>query len=574
MSSFVNENAIVMTTHDFGKAEPIQPIDKVFLELRRLPFACLSPASYPNTPFVPVARQHSSPRFKTFKENAHIEKLLEKYQTWIGFYQTQAYAAIPFELRYSSFNADSSIPHPIFAIVLNFTTAADYNPTPAVIAPYLDLPDPDAPCISWSLDAPPAAGASWSSSSSAATAAAAAASAAASVSSSSSQRFATAGNTSGDVLALGASKADASAGAGKKKKAAGKSGKTKKTGTGKKGKSKVAEIGAGPPTSSSTPSSSSSSSSATATAAAAQDEDNEDNNDEEEDDTVAATAGNSFNRNTSMNGGNTTAATNTTLSNNTPTATPTTNSSSNSSNNNKRTLTIAGSIDDLANDSRICKLEVLLKPRQPTPADFNITVEFSVSGSKGYSGVLAPLRVEFIDLFSPVTLPNKLRHLPAQSVLSQLFELMWKDIESQRSSDPLPGSGLASVKRLRAGAAVRDAVLASTLARFVVEADPWAESGGSFTNSNSNNNNVSGNGKAGASLPASAASSSSSLAAQSAGAAGEGDAPVVRVFIFIPPKYHVLLRVHCQQDSTLVEVVTDHWKLLPYIDSALNSMFV
>ena len=43
------------------------------------------------------------------------------------------------------------------------------------------------------------------------------------------------------------------------------------------------------------------------------------------------------------------------------------------------------------------------------------------------------------------------------------------------------------------------------------------------------------------------------------------------VFIFLPPKYHILMKFCCHTTSTAISIATDNWKLLSLINSFLHA---
>jgi hypothetical protein len=44
----------------------------------------------------------------------------------------------------------------------------------------------------------------------------------------------------------------------------------------------------------------------------------------------------------------------------------------------------------------------------------------------------------------------------------------------------------------------------------------------------------------------------------------------IRVMIFLPPQHHLLLKATMQLDSTLIQIRTDFWRVLPYVDPLLD----
>ena len=43
------------------------------------------------------------------------------------------------------------------------------------------------------------------------------------------------------------------------------------------------------------------------------------------------------------------------------------------------------------------------------------------------------------------------------------------------------------------------------------------------------------------------------------------------IFIFLPPKYHILMKFCCHTTSTAISIATDNWKLLSLINSFLHA---
>jgi AP-5 complex subunit beta-1 len=50
------------------------------------------------------------------------------------------------------------------------------------------------------------------------------------------------------------------------------------------------------------------------------------------------------------------------------------------------------------------------------------------------------------------------------------------------------------------------------------------------------------------------------------------DMGVVRVLIFLPPRYHLLFLMEVGYSSTLVRIRTDHWPCLAYVDEYLEAL--
>jgi len=51
------------------------------------------------------------------------------------------------------------------------------------------------------------------------------------------------------------------------------------------------------------------------------------------------------------------------------------------------------------------------------------------------------------------------------------------------------------------------------------------------------------------------------------------DTTQVLGFIFLPPKYHLMLRFNVKPTHTLIELATDYWFNLTFVDKYLDDMF-
>ena len=46
----------------------------------------------------------------------------------------------------------------------------------------------------------------------------------------------------------------------------------------------------------------------------------------------------------------------------------------------------------------------------------------------------------------------------------------------------------------------------------------------------------------------------------------------VHVFIFLPPKYHLLMRFNLEAKQTIVEIQTDYWRTLTFVDQYFDQI--
>jgi len=50
------------------------------------------------------------------------------------------------------------------------------------------------------------------------------------------------------------------------------------------------------------------------------------------------------------------------------------------------------------------------------------------------------------------------------------------------------------------------------------------------------------------------------------------DLEVMHVMIFLPHKFHLLLKMLLYQNETLIVIYTDYWRILPFIDSYIENV--
>eukprot|EP00051_Salpingoeca_urceolata_P006569 m.86803 g.86803 ORF g.86803 m.86803 type:complete len:1080 (+) comp14888_c0_seq1:58-3297(+) len=243
-----------------------------------------------------------------------------------------------------------------------------------------------------------------------------------------------------------------------------------------------------------------------------------------------------------------------------------------------------GNADDGRLAPSFAKITVRLRPRQPTPTTLKVSVEFTEPSGLSSRGPLRQLSVAFEDLFSEPVLPGRwgAATKEAERVLLRglLFAQLWEHGQQHlrcggggsdgAGSDgagrvgsgggaSMWADGLETVKRLHVPRDTLLPALATHLGRFMVPRE------GPLLLVPAMVADVDGGSGGGGSGPAGQGSS--------AAAGGGGSTPPTqhhRAFVFIPPRFHVLLTFDVAPDATLVSLLTDNWRMVPFVDKFLT----
>ncbi|XP_065827745.1 AP-5 complex subunit beta-1-like [Oscarella lobularis] len=155
-------------------------------------------------------------------------------------------------------------------------------------------------------------------------------------------------------------------------------------------------------------------------------------------------------------------------------------------------------------------------PKQPLPTDFDVTATFTDVAGHTFSCRLAPLYLAFENLFLPLSLPDDfMTHEAKACALKQIFEELWTQIHSSKN-----GGGVESVQSLRGKKEEIEESLYRCLGEFIIDVQ-----GGLFS-----------------------------------------------IAIFLPPKYHLLMKVQLENDLTRVALATDNWQVLAHVSEYLQSL--
>ncbi|XP_078357955.1 AP-5 complex subunit beta-1-like isoform X2 [Oculina patagonica] len=166
-----------------------------------------------------------------------------------------------------------------------------------------------------------------------------------------------------------------------------------------------------------------------------------------------------------------------------------------------------------------CQITVNYCPLDPVPAAFQVRAIFSDESGLTCAMKLDDLPVHFSDLFIPLEVPAQFKTVPLSTLKAQLFSVLWDHItEAQHTSENPMGTGAESIVCLSVEWGTMGKILEERLLTFVMSASD----------------------------------------------------DEVLLGIFLPPHQHLLLKFRPLNESTVVSVATDDWRMLQLVESYLR----
>ncbi|KAJ1281739.1 hypothetical protein BS78_04G328600 [Paspalum vaginatum] len=249
-------------------------------------------------------------------------------------------------------------------------------------------------------------------------------------------------------------------------------------------------------------------------------------------------------------------------------------------------------------ESRFCASVVIeLEPREPSPGLIDVSVAANTENCQVLSGSLQPITVGIEDMFLKASLPPDTPREGVAMYYHGLFLALWEACGSSsntgRETFPLSGgkgsvaiNGTRSVKLMEVTPKVLIGSVERYLASFVVSVAGNSlvtilRGNGVIKNVIWEENVSDASVGADALVPYSPDSNLQlqliddddiGVGAERYGQESKRDMGVVRVMIFLPPRYHLLFLMEVGCASTLVRIRTDHWPCLAYVDEYLEAL--
>lgn len=165
-----------------------------------------------------------------------------------------------------------------------------------------------------------------------------------------------------------------------------------------------------------------------------------------------------------------------------------------------------------------CQIAVSFCPLDPVPASFQVRAVFSDENGLTSTMNLDELPVHFSDLFIPLHVPSNFEMNQPSVIKGEIFSALWDYFTHiQRTSEDPSGTGAESIVCLSVEWSIMGKILEESLLPFVTSASD----------------------------------------------------DEVRLGIFLPPLQHLLLKFRPLNESTVVFIGTDDWRLLNLVESYL-----
>ncbi|RLM80384.1 AP-5 complex subunit beta-1 [Panicum miliaceum] len=252
---------------------------------------------------------------------------------------------------------------------------------------------------------------------------------------------------------------------------------------------------------------------------------------------------------------------------------------------------------NLEESSYCASVVIELEPREPSPGLIDVSIAANTENCQVLSGSLKPVTVGIEDMFMMASVPPDTPKEGVAVYYQDLFHALWEACDSSsntgRETFPLSGgkgsaaiNGTRSVKLMEVTPKVLIGAVERYLASFVVSV-----AGDSLVNILRGNGIIKNimweESVSDASVGADALvpySPDSNLQLQLIddddigvgyeryGHESKRDMGVMRVMIFLPPRYHLLFLMEVGCASTLVRIRTDHWPCLAYVDEYLEAL--
>ncbi|KAL9244254.1 hypothetical protein vseg_018051 [Gypsophila vaccaria] len=234
-----------------------------------------------------------------------------------------------------------------------------------------------------------------------------------------------------------------------------------------------------------------------------------------------------------------------------------------------------------------------LEPREPVPGLVDVSLDANAENGQVIRGKLQGVSVGIEDMFLNPPVPTDVEDARPE-YNSRLFDALWEACGSSSNSgretfSMKGGKGLTaiygtqSVKLLEVPLTLAIRVIEQYLAPFVVSVIGaplvdlvkdggfiknvvWIDVFSAPTDESSSFSDSDGG-------PLYLTYIGNEVAKDGNNNIGKMNMGCFLVLIFLPPRYHLLLRMEVSDNSTLVRIRTDHWPCLAYVDDYLEALF-
>ncbi|CAM0905317.1 unnamed protein product [Alopecurus aequalis] len=238
-----------------------------------------------------------------------------------------------------------------------------------------------------------------------------------------------------------------------------------------------------------------------------------------------------------------------------------------------------------------------LEPREPSPGLIDVDIAANTENCQVVSGSLQPITVGIEDMFLKASIPSDTPKDGIAEYYQDLFHALWEACNSSsntgRETFPLSGgkglaaiSGTRSVKLLEVTPKVLIGAVERYLAPFVVSVTGHSlitilRGNGVIKNVVWEESDSDGTVGTDALVPYSMENNLQlqhidddeiGIGLERYAHLSKRDMGVMRVLIFLPPRYHLLFLMEVGYASTLVRIRTDHWPCLAYVDEYLEAL--
>lgn len=249
-------------------------------------------------------------------------------------------------------------------------------------------------------------------------------------------------------------------------------------------------------------------------------------------------------------------------------------------------------------ESSYCASVVIeLEPREPSPGLIDVSVAANTENCQVLSGSLKPITVGIEDMFLKASLPPDTPTEDVAMYYQDLFHALWEACGSSSNTGreifpPSGGkgsvaiNGTRSVKLMEVTPKVLIGAVERYLASFVVSVTGHSlvtilRGNGVIEDVIWEENLSDASVGADALVPYSPDNNLQlqlvdddevGVGAEKYGRESKRDMGVMRIMIFLPPRYHLLFLMEVGCASTLVRIRTDHWPCLAYVDEYLEAL--